>query len=159
MLAAWATLAFVSIFAAVRQRPWRLSVPQPLYPVGPVKYLAEQRWKGNLMVPFRLGAYVSWKLYPAVKVSLDSRYEEVFSDEVVRAVFAFYDAKPGWQQTLSEFPPDLILIPVDAPVAGRVTEMGGVRVYHDRQFDVYAPRQTSLPGADRSATDFAGTFP
>src|SRR5262249_39408946 len=83
MLVAWVSLACASIVAGVRQKPWRLSIPQPLYPVGPVKFLAEQGWKGNLMVPFRLGAYVSWKLYPAVKVSLDSRYEEVFSDEIV----------------------------------------------------------------------------
>jgi hypothetical protein len=159
VLVAWAALGCVSIVAAVRQKPWRLSVPQPLYPVGPVKYLAEQRWSGNLMVPFRLGAYVSWKLYPAVKVSLDSRYEEVFSDDVVRAGFVFYEARSAWQQTLSSFPPDLILIPLDSPVANRVTGIGWVRIYHDRQFDLYSPRPTELPQVDWSTFDFAGTFP
>ena len=159
MLVAWAALGFVSVVAAVRQKPWRLFVPQPLYPVGPVKYLGDQHWHGNLMVPFRLGAYVSWKLYPAVKVSLDSRYEEVFSDDVVRSIFAFYEARAAWQQALSSFPPDLILIPLDSPVAHRVAEIGWVRIYHDRQFDLYAPRSTVLPQVDRSTEDFVGTFP
>jgi hypothetical protein len=111
------------------------------------------------MVPFRLGAYVSWNLYPAVRVSLDSRYEEVFSDNVVRPVFAFYEARSSWQQALSLFPPDLILIPLDSPVANRVTETGWVRIYHDRQFDLYAPRPTALPQVDWSTVNFAGTFP
>ena len=159
MLAAWGALSFVSVLAAVRQKPWRLFVPQPLYPVGPVKYLEEQGWRGNLMVPFRLGAYVSWKLYPAVKISLDSRYEEVFSDDVVRPIFAFYDAAPGWQQALSLFPPDLILIPLDSPVAHRVAQLGWTRIYHDRQFDLYAARPTAVPQVDWSTVDFAGTFP
>ena len=159
MLVAWAALGFVSILAAVRQKPWHLYVPQPLYPVGPVKYLQEQGWRGNLMVPFRLGAYVSWNLYPAIKVSLDSRYEEVFSDNVVRPVFAFYEARSSWQQALSLFPPDLILIPLDSPVANRVSEIGWVRIYHDRQFDLYTPRQTALTQVDWSTVNFAGTFP
>lgn len=159
VLGAWVALACVSIVAAVRGKPWQLSVPQPIYPVGPVKYLAEQHAEGNLMVPFRLGAYVSWRLYPAVKVSLDSRYEEVFPDPVVRAVFDFYEARPGWQKSLESFPPDLILVPLDAPVAARMKEIAWARVYHDREFDIFTSPRCSLPPVDWSALSFTDTFP
>ena len=83
----WILIACVCVAAAIRQKPWDLDVPQPLYPVGPVQYLAKQKFAGNLMVPFRQGAYVSWRLYPAVKVSLDSRYEVAYPDAVVKQIF------------------------------------------------------------------------
>jgi hypothetical protein len=159
VLAAWTILACASLVAAIRQKPWQLTVPQPFYPVGPVKYLAEQRWRGNLLVPFRLGAYVSWKLYPAVKVALDSRYEEVFPDDVVKTVFDFYGALPGWKKPLTAFSPDLALVPLDTPVAKRMVETGWVRVYHDRQFDLFALPQSPLPEVDWSTLSFTGTFP
>jgi len=159
VLAVWVTLACVSLAAAIRQKPWDLFVPQPIYPVGPVEYLAEQKFGGNLMVPFRLGAYVSWKLFPAVKVSLDSRYEETYPDEVVQNIFRFYEARPGWRSELDAYPTDVVLVPRDAPVADKMTETGWRQVYRDREFELYAGPGRLLPQEDRSSLSFAGVFP
>jgi hypothetical protein len=159
VLGAWAAMVCLAIVAFVRGKPWEVRVPQPLYPVGPVRYLAEQHCRGKLMVPFRLGAYVSWRLYPAIRISLDSRYEEVFPEEVVQAVFKFYDAGPGWQGVLQRYPPDFVLVPLDTPVSGRMEESGWIRVYHDRQFDIFTSPRSSLPPVDRSALSFTDAFP
>ena len=158
-LAGWGVLMCASIVAAVRQRPWDLSVPQPIYPVGAVNYLREQNFRGNLMVPFREGAYVSWKLFPAVKVSIDSRYEETYPESVVESVFHFYEAGPRWRATLDAYPTDVVLVPRKSQVAERMIETGWERVYHDREFDVFARPGVSLPEVDRSALSFSGTFP
>jgi hypothetical protein len=144
---------------AVRQKPWQIAVPQPLYPVGPVQYLAQQGFKGNLLVPFRLGAYVSWKLYPSVKVSLDSRYEVAYFDVVMKQIFDFYEARPGWQSTLTLYPTDLILVPKDAPISRLILTVDWHSVYTDRQFALYARKGLSLPIEDWSTRSFAGTFP
>jgi len=159
VVAAWTALACASLVAAIRQKPWHLSVPQPLYPVGAVKYLAEQHCQGKLMVPFRLGAYVSWRLYPAIQVSLDSRYEEVFEDEVVTAVFDFYEGRPGWQRALLDFPPDFVLVPHDALADRRLSEAGWSRRYRDREFDIFTSPRNPLPPVDWSAFSFTDSFP
>ena len=149
----------VCLLAALRQKPWELVIPQPIYPVGPVQFLKEQKFRGNVLVPFRLGAYVSWKLYPSVKVSLDSRYEVAYSDVVMRDVFDFYEARPGWQSTLPAYPTDLILIPNDTPISKQVQTVDWHPVYIDRQFALYARRGWSLSVEDWSKRSFAGTFP
>jgi len=156
---AWGVFACVCLFVAVRQKPWQIVVPQPLYPVGPVQYLAEQKFSGNVLVPFRLGAYVSWKLYPSVKVSLDSRYEVAYSDVVMKKIFDFYEAQADWPSTLAVYPTDLVLVPKDAPVSGLIQTVDWHLVYSDRQFALYARKGLSLPIEDWSTRSFAGTFP
>jgi hypothetical protein len=158
-IAVWVSLACVCLAAAVRQKPWDLSVPQPMYPVGPVQYLKEQNFKGNVMVPFRLGAYVLWKLFPAVKVSLDGRYEETYPNEVMGSIFRFYEARPGWQSALDAYPTDVVLVPRDSPVASEVASSGWQEVYWDREFALYARPGRCLPEEDRSSLSFAGVFP
>jgi hypothetical protein len=111
------------------------------------------------MVPFRLGAYVSWRLFPAVKVSLDSRYEETYSDQLMYELVGFYDAQPGWQSTLATYPTDLVIVPHDAAVSNKMSETGWQRVYVDKEFEIYAKPGLFLPPADWSSKSFRGTFP
>jgi hypothetical protein len=134
-------------------------VPQPLYPVGPVQYLTKQKFAGNLMVPFRQGAYVSWKLYPAVKVSLDSRYEVAYPDSVVKQIFDFYEARPDWLSVLREYPTDAVVIPKDAPISGLMQQTDWRSVYTDQQFQVYARPGSLLQVEDWQSTSLRGVFP
>jgi hypothetical protein len=159
MSLAWALFACSCAFAALREQPWKLSVPQPLYPVGPVRYLEQQKFTGNLLVPFRIGAFISWKLYPAVKVSLDSRYEVTYSDAVMKQIFDFYDGRPGWQSTLVAYPSDAVLLPNNAPVRTVIDSSGWHRVYQDREFEIYLRPGRDLAAQDWSAHSFEGTFP
>ena len=155
----WTVVGCVCLFAALRQRPWELVVPQPIYPVGPVRYLRDQKFSGNVLVPFRLGAYVSWKLYPSVKVSLDSRYEVAYSDVIMKQIFDFYEGRGRWQATLTTYPTDLVLVPNDSPSATQITTVEWHPVYTDRQFALYARKGLSLPVEDWSTRSLAGTFP
>jgi hypothetical protein len=156
---AWIALACVCVVAAIRQKPWALAVPQPLYPVGPVQYLAKQNFAGNIMVPFRQGAYVSWKLYPAVKVSLDSRYEVAYPDAVVKQIFDFYEGRQGWLSTLRTFPTDAVLIPNGDRISRLMQETDWHRVYTDQQFQIYARPGSPLRVEDWGSVSFQGVFP
>jgi hypothetical protein len=158
-LVAWTALACASVVAGLRQKPWELRVPQPIYPVGAVNYLAEQGFRGNVMVPFRLGAYVSWKLYPAVKVSLDGRYEEVYSDDVMRQIFDFYEARASWRATLDAYPTDLVAAPRNSPICENLRATAWSQVYQDNEFVLYARPGLLLPVQDDRARSFAGRFP
>lgn len=159
LITAWSTLATVCIVTAVREKPWELRLPQPIYPVGAAEYLSQQGFQGNLMVPFRVGAYVSWKLYPKLKVSLDGRYEEVYPDEVMRRVFDFYEAKADWRATLEAYPTDGVLAPRASPVCDRMRETGWTAAYQDQDFVLYTRPGLSLPVRDDRGRWFTGVFP
>jgi hypothetical protein len=147
------------MISGARQKPWRFRVPQPIYPVGAVDYLTDQRFQGNAMVPFRLGAYVSWKLYPAVRVSLDGRYEEVYSNEVMRQIFDFYEARADWRWTLDAYLTDIVVAPQDSPVCAKMRETAWNLVYEDKEFVLYLRPGLSLPSRDDRAKSFAGVLP
>jgi hypothetical protein len=159
----WLLVTTMYLADAVRWQFWRLRVSQTnttyAYPVGAVEYLRERGFVGNLMVPFHQGAYVSWKLYPAVKVSVDSRYEVAYSEEWVDRTFRFYAADPGWQETMNVYSTDLALIPRIMPVARVIQQSGWQMVYEDREFEIFARPGLILPFTDRSSESFAGVFP
>ena len=163
LLLAWAVTVAVCVTAAIRQKFWEVEVPQvsgeASYPVGAVDYLAAQKFRGSVMVPFRTGAYVSWKLYPAVKVSMDSRYDVAYPKEWVERMFGFYEAAEGWRQTLNTYPTDLVLVPETARVRPLLRELGWNPVYVDAQFELYARPGVQLPAVDRRAGAFSGVFP
>jgi hypothetical protein len=163
VVVAWTFMIVIALVAAIRQKFWRVEVPQTSgdvsYPVGAVDYLAAQGFHGNVMVPFRSGAYVSWKLYPAVKVSLDSRYEVAYPDEWVERVFRFYEGRQGWRDTLAAYPTDLVLVPRNAPVRTQIRELDWKPIYQDAQFELYARPGLQLPAVEQSAESFTGVFP
>ncbi len=163
VLSVWLLVTAISITDAIRWQFWRMRVPQSpntfSYPVGAVEYLSQQHFRGNVMVPFRQGAYVSWKLFPAVKVSVDSRYEVAYAEEWVERTFQFYAAEPGWQDTLSAYPTDLVLVPQISPVARVIQRSGWHAVYMDREFEIFARPGLDLPFSNQSSQTFAGAFP
>jgi len=152
-----ATMFFVVSLAATGA--WRLTVPGDIFPVGAVEYLREQGFHGNVMTPFEQGAYVSWRLFPAVKVSVDSRYDIAFPPAWVDESFRFYKAQPGWRETLAKYPTGLVLTLRTAAVARRMPDAGWKRVYADPWFELYARPGLDLPV--RAARDAAqwGSFP
>lgn len=163
VLGFWLLVTTLSLTNAVHWQFWRLRVPQInapyAYPVGAVDYLRGQRFTGNLMVPFLQGAYVSWKLFPAVKVSVDSRYEVAYPEALVDSIFRFYAAEPGWRQILDAYRTDLVLVPRMTPLEHVIAETGWHKVYVDREFEIYARPDLALPFCDHASESFSGVFP
>lgn len=163
LVLACSVLTAVCLIAAIRTPFWRTQVPQvsgeASYPVGAVEYLRQQNFHGNVMVPFRAGAYVSWKLYPAVRVSIDSRYEVAYPDAWVERSFLFYDGGAGWQSTLTAYPTDLVLTRKTARVQSLLQGLNWHSVYTDAEFELLARPGLTLPVMDRNTTHFAGAFP
>jgi hypothetical protein len=143
----------------------------PIYPAGPVAYLAEQHLAGNMMVPFGDGAFVSWKLYPAVRVSFDSRYEAAYPPGAIEENAAFYEAQPGWQDVLDRYPTDLLLVrrtsPLEPLLAGdRGQPAEGGRpdwqpIYRDDGYSLYARPDVArgLPVVHHTGVPIRAKFP
>ncbi len=122
----WVAVGVSGVSLAIQHPFWQLRIPTtsalekediPIYyPSGVINYLSEQKFIGNVMTPFAVGAYVSWKLYPKVKVSMDSRYEAAYPPEVVVENDEFYKAKDGWRKTLTHYSTDAVLVPRSSPL-------------------------------------------
>ena len=167
----WGTMLTVSLLATsltlvIVERPWRLQVPGVAtghaygYPVGPERYLREQGLRANVMTPFRAGAYLSWKLFPQVEVSIDSRYEAAYAPELLAEHLDFFHAAPGWQAIRDRYPTDLILTERGWESAGALRAEGRwTLVYEDDTYLLFARPGLSLPYRDRRGETLEGTFP
>ncbi len=173
----WLILGVLGLAEACRARFWEPQLPTsqietpyaiPIYPAGAVDYLADNQFQGNLHTPFIVGAYVSWKLYPAVKVCTDGRYEVAYPPGQVEEMEAVYRAAPGWQATLNRYHPDAILIPWWSKIGKLLTDSDAdtgnpkwQRVYQDDAFSIYVRRKLvgKLPIVDRKGEHIRGTFP
>ena len=172
--AGWLVLGAAALVQAVQLRFWIMRVPNRApgfeqgFPVGAVDYLASQRFAGNLMTPFMAGSYVSWKLHPRVKVSLDSRFEAAYPAGALAESDTFYEAAPGWEDVLARHPTDAALVPARTPIDSAmraVSAMGARgawrRVYEDDAYALYVRpgRGAGLPVVSRRGEPIAGTFP
>ena len=156
-LALCGAVGLVSLVASIQHRPWRAYLPANkgdhpvlLYPVGAVAYLKDAGFHGNLMTPFGAGAFVSWHLYPDVKVSIDGRYEVAYAPGVLEEHVAFYDNKSDPRKMLDKYPTDAVLVRRSCAVANVLPDLDGwKRVYRDDVFEIYARAGLDLPARDR----------
>jgi len=176
----WSFAAAAGLIWAVSNHFWQLRMPTtqeeaepgtPIYPAGAVAYLAEQEFSGNLMVPFDVGAFVSWRLYPQVKVSLDSRYEAAYPPGAVEESVRFYAGQRGWQAVLDRYDTDAVLVPCwsplrEIPIVQRVAEEPGWPpgwrlVYRDDGYCLFARSEIAagLPATDRTGEPIPASFP
>lgn len=153
VLRASLAVAMLAIAMSFNAQFWSLQVPQverddlrgaPIYPVAAVNFLQQQEIEGNLMTPFATGAYVSWRMYPQIKVSIDSRYEAAYPEGSVEESVAFYRAHSLWQQTLEKYPTDMILVPNREKIYAALTKAIKAQqlpwscIYHDASFTIFA---------------------
>jgi len=160
LLAIWGVMLAFCLPSLFVTKPWLLRIPDRqipkfgthvIYPVGAVDYLASTGFRGNLMVPFDWGAYVSWRLYPEVKVSIDSRYEVAYPPGSLEENSAFYLAQKGWQRVLAIRPAAAVLVPTTLPVSREMPSVPGwKRVYRDDHAEVYV-RTSDLARAAEAA--------
>lgn len=147
---------------------WEMKVPaytdqdKPLgmlYPVGAVDFLKKTGFEGNLMVPFSAGAFVSWNLYPAVKVSFDSRYEVAYPAGSIERSFDFYDAKDGWQETLVSHGTDAVLVPYFSAIRSELDSLDEWHLlYDDSMHSVFTKRKMTADPVIVETVDFPWEF-
>ena len=158
------------LFIVLMNRIWEPNMGEGSdYPIAtaPVTWLEKANFEGNLMTPFHTGAYVSWKLYPRVKISMDGRYEAAFPEGALEEAQRFYSAKDGWQETLARYDTDAVLMMRKYKVAKEFRKMaesdqndaGWRQVYIDDAYVIYAKSATGLEPVDRTGETLIARFP
>ena len=64
-----------------------------IFPLKEVEFLKINNIKGNILVPFEMGSYVSYKLYPNNLIYMDGRYEEVYYPDTLEDLMEEYVEK------------------------------------------------------------------
>lgn len=121
-------------------RPLELRAPQAgdpglsleeCQPVETVAYMKARGLGGMVLTEFQWGEYVSWELYPAVKVAFDGRYETVYPEAVAKAYFDLMALRSG--AFLRENPPDMLLLQPSSPLGQVLRKTGQWREIHADQ--------------------------
>ncbi|UCG59719.1 MAG: hypothetical protein JSU70_09410 [Phycisphaerales bacterium] len=178
LTAIWAIILIFTFGCAIWRKFWHLRIPAVqdpkwpvVYPVGAVDYFEQQAFRGNVMVPFEVGAYVSWKLHPNIKVSVDSRFEAAYPVEWVVEVAMCYAGRNGWRETLTRYPTDAVLAPRGGPLENLLEQSSDEtttadvvswrKAYVDDGYSVFVRAEMAdrLPFVNRTGKQITGSFP
>lgn len=99
------------LVAIIPKLSHRVVVDYRRFPVGSFEFIKQNGLSGNLATAFDWGSYAAWKLYPACKVMIDGRYEEVFANDVFDLAMRFSVRQGDWWEALTRFHTDLIVLP------------------------------------------------
>ncbi len=95
--------------ATLRSGTWRLDTSG--YPTAAIEWLRKSGSTGKLLVDFNNGSFALWRLYPKFLVSIDGRYEEVYTDETFQdTALAFRAHTPEGSAALKRISPTHILL-------------------------------------------------
>jgi hypothetical protein len=124
--------------------PMIIKIKPADYPANAVEFIKINKLNGNLLVPFNWGSYALWKLYPQCRVSIDSRYEETYSDSFYKEMMDFNFSNSGWDNVLKKYHADIILIPGDSKIYKKIYVLKNWKlIYYDKYSAVFINKTTS----------------
>jgi hypothetical protein len=127
------------------------------HPCRAVAFLKANHVAGNVFNPLWWGSYITWELYPAVRVSMDGRNISLFPDRMVVENFDFYlkDAAAVDVETPLRYDTALLMMPSDSPALRRIeTDARWRQIFRDADAAVFV-----RAGAEYPSTDIAPTTP
>jgi hypothetical protein len=130
---AWFVLRGLSVLPACLTIGFVLSEPQPIIradsgvlgsrnPCQAVAFMKANGLAGNVFSPLWWGSYVTWNLYPDVRVSMDGRNISLFPDRMVIENFDFFMKGAGSADVDAplRYDTNFVLSPTDSPVLSRL---------------------------------------
>jgi hypothetical protein len=87
----------------------------PMAPVGEVPVreadiLSRAGARGNMATPFAWGSYLTWRLYPNIKISMDGRYETTYPESTFDLNNAFFDHRGDWMKLCRSYKVDYVIL-------------------------------------------------
>jgi hypothetical protein len=117
-----------------------------VYPVGAMHYLRQNKIQGNLWVPFDVGEFMLWNLYPRMKISMDGRYEEVYSNQHFQEQYQFYVTGSDLEAPLARGSTHLLLSTQQKSLQAAIERQSAWHLlYEDQAYRLYTTRNTAIP--------------
>jgi hypothetical protein len=116
--------------------------PEPFFPDKSVALLKESKVQGNLAVEFNWGEYVIWHLGPGVQISEDGRRETVYSDEIYKTNFSFFNGINDWHALIDDYATNMALITRNGPAYNLMESKSGWElIYEDSTSALFASQE------------------
>jgi hypothetical protein len=157
----WFGLQGLAVLPACLTAAFVLASPQPVisadggalgsrHPCSAAAFLKANRLSGNVFTPLWWGSYLTWELYPSIRVSMDGRNISLFPDRMVVENFDFYlkSASEADVETPLRYATDFVLVPADSPVLSRLeTDRRWRQAFRDGDAALFARSDAALPVA------------
>lgn len=104
-------------------------------PVGAVEYIQENHPEGRLFNSYNWGGYLLWAL-PEYHVFVDGR-TDLYDDKIINEWLKVVQGKDGWQEVLSEWEVNSILLEPDRQIIDQLINEGWEMVYADQVAVIY----------------------
>jgi hypothetical protein len=125
--------AFLGIAFVVRHPAPRISAGH-LVPFEAAAFLRANKLQGNVYAPLWWGSYLTWELYPDVRVAMDGRNVTLFPSAMVRENLVYVRPEATNPDVPLHYPTDYLLLPVEAVVVERLRNDPRWQVlYEDRE--------------------------
>lgn len=125
-------------FSNINAKAFKPVVNWNSYPILAAEFIKINDLKGDLLVDFGLGSFVSYKLYPNNKIFMDGRYEEVYDDDMLPLLNKFHLLKPDWDEILRKYPPQVMIIEKKYPVFEALKRRKEWKlIFADERFSVF----------------------
>lgn len=85
------------------------------YPINAVSILNQSQVNGNLAVYFDWGDYAIWHLTPKLKVSIDTRREMAYSEQIYKENVRFMAGIGDWSRIIDDHPTYIALVKNASP--------------------------------------------
>jgi len=135
-----------------------VQVDSSAYPTNAIKVLKNHNLGPNLALPFQWGEYAIWHLYPKYKVSVDGRYETVYSSKYVESyIKSYYNG--SLEKFLSDLKIDVIMVE-NMGESDRAISANGrwFDAYRDETAVIYVPKGKFLDNTVKETdNDLFGT--
>lgn len=89
-----------------------LSIPRAdfdKFPLYEIEFLKANNIKGNIVIPFGMGSYASYKLYPDNLIFMDGRYEEVYNARELLALRDFELYEDNWDDITKNYDTKILM--------------------------------------------------
>jgi hypothetical protein len=90
------------------------------FPFEAAAFMRDNKLQGNVYAPLMWGSFLTWKLYPDVRVAMDGRNVTLFPSAMVRENLMFVLPEGADPEIPLRYPTDYLLLPREAVVVERL---------------------------------------
>ena len=138
-------LAFFSFQHFLHSPSLDIRTPANYYPTKALQWIAEHQWGGNVLPHFDWGEFIIWRCYPACRVSMDGRFETAYPQDLQKEYSDFLNGRDGWQNFLSKYPHDMVLIKARTKTDALMRNHPDWRLEHEDDLSVLFLRNQKGP--------------
>jgi len=117
------------LYAPHPPKRFRAEFDPQSYPAGALETLRRDS-SAHIFTFDQWGDYLIYRLYPSTKVFIDGR-SDFYGDDFEKKTLEVLNVNYGWDQTLSKFGVDTVLLPPNSPLTGALKESSRWRVVYD----------------------------